>query len=105
MHKSRGPMREGNTSSYVFLPSQTDITRSKMTKNKLFDQLQLAQALKAHWPSERCQHEVIAANYFKLVKQALIRGIHMANEEQIKLQLIPVAICIPQIRACFTNLK
>lgn len=61
-----------------------------MANNKNFNFDKVIADMKQYWPSKYCDHEKVAKKYYKEVKQAIIKGIHIADVEQTKFNLIPI---------------
>ena len=57
----------------------------------IFDIDTIEQVMMEYCPSKRIDHRKIALKYYTLVKEAVIRGVHIADSEAIKLNLIPVS--------------
>jgi hypothetical protein len=62
-----------------------------MINPEIFDIDLVEQAMKAYCPSKRIDHKKVAHKYYLLVKEAVVRGVHMADVEAVKLNLIPVS--------------
>jgi hypothetical protein len=62
-----------------------------MIDNTIFDLERVEQAMRLHYPNTRCDYRKIATKYYQLVKQAVIKGVQMADTEAVKLNLIPVS--------------
>lgn len=57
----------------------------------IFDIDTIEQVMMDYCPSKRINHRKIALKYYTLVKEAVMRGIHIADNESVKLNLIPVS--------------
>jgi hypothetical protein len=62
-----------------------------MINPEIFDIDLVEQAMRSYCPSKRIDHRKVAHKYYLLVKEAVVRGVHMADSEAIKLNLIPVS--------------
>jgi len=57
----------------------------------IFDLDIIEQEMKTHWPSNKIVHRSVAIKYYGLCRQAIIKGIDLADSEAVKLNLIPVS--------------
>lgn len=57
----------------------------------IFDLDLIEQEMITEWPSKWTDHRSVAIKYYTEVKRAVIKGIKMADTEQIKLNLIPIS--------------
>lgn len=57
---------------------------------EIFDLDQIEESMRSFWPSKKIAHREIAIKYYTLCKQAITRGIKMADPEAVKFNLIPV---------------
>jgi hypothetical protein len=57
---------------------------------KIFDLDQVVRAMRAHYPSNRTDHRSVAIKYYNLVRYSVLKNIFLANEEQIKFNILPI---------------
>jgi len=57
----------------------------------IFDIDHIEQVMKEYWPSTKISHRNVAVKYYTQVKKAITKGIHIADAEAVKFNLIPVS--------------
>ena len=62
-----------------------------MFDKTIFDIDRVVLDMQSFWPSKKIDHRAVAVKYYTLVKQAVIRGVKIADSEAVKFNLIPVS--------------